>query len=198
MKTSIEKRKPSGLLDYLSLAVTTLGVGYLPIAPGTWGSAVGVAIYLGVSGLVGLIATSSGAWAEAVLPVVDEPTYGISVTVFAWIHVALLVLLLLFTLLGIWAAGRCTELFGNLDPSHAVVDEVIGQLLVFLFVPFGIGWPLILVGFLLFRLFDIWKPYPIDYLQNLPGGIGVCADDFLAGIYAGICLSVIYAVSLSI
>ena len=198
MKTSIERRKAEGLLDHIALAVTTFGVGYLPIAPGTWGSAVGVAIYLGVNAVVGSVSLSSGEWAQRSLPIVaGEPTQGVPIAVFAWIHVVLLVLLLLFTLLGIWAAGRSTELFGNLDPSHAVVDEVIGQLLVFLFVPFDIGWPFILAGFLLFRLFDIWKPYPIDDLQNLPGGIGVCADDFLAGIYAGICLSVIYAISLS-
>ena len=79
------------------------------------------------------------------------------------------------------------------DPSQAVVDEVMGQLIVFLFVPFDISWKLILAGFLLFRLFDIWKQYPIDSLQNLPAGIGVCADDILAGVYGGICLSLIYA-----
>jgi phosphatidylglycerophosphatase A len=76
------------------------------------------------------------------------------------------------------------------------VDEVIGQLLVFLFVPFDISWKLILAGFLLFRLFDIWKPYPIDSLQNLPAGIGVCADDILAGVYGGAVLSLLYALSL--
>ena len=89
-------------------------------------------------------------------------------------------------------------MLGDSDPSQAVIDEVIGQLVTFLFVPFGLGWPLILAGFLLFRLFDIWKPYPIDSLQILPGGIGICADDILAGVYAGICLLVIYAISLSI
>ena len=64
-------------------------------------------------------------------------------------------------------------------------------LLVFLFVPFGVHWGYILAGFLLFRLFDIWKPYPIDDLQSLPSGIGVCADDILAGVYAGVCLAVV-------
>jgi phosphatidylglycerophosphatase A len=48
----------------------------------------------------------------------------------------------------------------------------------------------------LFRLFDIWKPYPIDALQKLPRGLGVCADDIAAGVYAGICLAIIYAVTL--
>jgi phosphatidylglycerophosphatase A len=188
MKHEIERRKPEGLLDYLSLAVTTFGVGYLPLAPGTWGSMVGVGIYLGLYELVasfsvGLKLNISGMgweWFEA------------------WMHSIILISFLLFCLLGTWAAGRSTKLFGDLDPSQAVVDEVIGQLIVFLFVPFTIGWPFVLAGFLLFRLFDIWKPYPIDYLQVLPGGIGVCADDILAGVYAGICLSVIYAISLSL
>jgi phosphatidylglycerophosphatase A len=116
----------------------------------------------------------------------------------AIIHAVILAAFLLFTLIGVWAAGRATELLGDLDPSEAVIDEVIGQLIVFLFIPFTSSWFLVGCGFLLFRLFDIWKPYPIDYLQSLPGGIGVCADDFLAGIYAGICLSVIYALSLTV
>ena len=77
-----------------------------------------------------------------------------------------------------------------------MVDEVIGQLIVFLFIPFTTSWLLIGAAFLLFRLFDIWKPYPIDSLQALPGGIGVCADDMLAGVYAGVCLSIIHAVVL--
>lgn len=185
MKTEIERRKPEGLLDYLSLAVTTFGVGYLPLMPGTFGSMVGVAIYL-----------STSRFAEATRPtdLLDQPIQFLQPQLLAIICIAFL----LFCLLGVWAAGRATELLGNLDPPQAVVDEVIGQLIVFLFVPFGIGWPLVLAGFLLFRLFDIWKPYPIDYLQVLPGGVGVCADDILAGVYAGVCLSVIYAITLSL
>jgi phosphatidylglycerophosphatase A len=183
MKLTTERRKPQGPKDYFALALTTFGVGYMPIAPGTWGSMVGIVIYLGASALDGIWqhhwAPSHGYKAE------EAQAFSIAI---------ILAIFLVFTLLGVWASGRSTELFGNLDPSHAVVDEVIGQLIVFLFVPFGIGWPMILAGFLLFRLFDIWKPYPIDSLQVLPRGIGVCADDFLAGIYAGICLAVIYAV----
>jgi phosphatidylglycerophosphatase A len=101
---------------------------------------------------------------------------------------------LLFCLLGIWAASRATVFFQNKDPQQAVIDEVIGQLLTFLFIPFTSSWKMILAGFLLFRLFDIWKPYPINSLQNLPAGIGVCADDILAGVYAGVCLSLVYAI----
>lgn len=199
MKKEIERRKPDGILDYFSLAVTTFGVGYLPLMPGTFGSMVGVAIYLAVSSISVSLAFAFAPWSEPVQPfLATHPTYMIPETAFAWIHVLVLVLFLSFTLLGVWASGRSTELLGNSDPPEAVVDEVIGQLIAFLFVPFGISWPLILAGFLLFRLFDIWKPYPIDYLQVLPGGIGVCADDILAGVYAGVCLSVIYAISLSI
>lgn len=193
MKTEIERRKPEGMLDHLSLAVTTFGVGYLPLAPGTWGSMVGIAIYLGVAQAVSTLSanfaerTGSLALLEAWAPQFA-----------AWSHVAILLAFLIFCLAGIWAAGRATNLLGNTDPPEAVVDEVIGQLIVFLFVPFGIGWPMILAGFLFFRLFDIWKPYPIDYLQVLPGGIGVCADDILAGVYAGVCLAVVYAVTISL
>ena len=74
----------------------------------------------------------------------------------------------------------------------------MGQLIVFLFIPFGLHWGYILGGFLVFRLFDIWKPYPIDDLQGLPAGIGICADDILAGVYAGICIAIAYAVQLAI
>jgi phosphatidylglycerophosphatase A len=186
MKTKIERRKPEGPLDYVSLAVTTVGVGYLPLAPGTWGSMVGVLIYLGVARIVESVRIS--------------PTFYGNLTdvSIAWIHAIVLVLFVVLCLLGVWAAGRATELLGNLDPSEAVIDEVMGQLTVFFFIPFGLGWPFVLAGFLLFRLFDIWKPYPINSLENLPGGLGVCADDMLAGIYGGVCLAVIYAVSLSV
>lgn len=158
--------------DYFALAFTTWGVGYLPIAPGTWGSAVAVAIYVGLGYAVA--SPQAHIWA------------------------LLAVLLAIFSLAGIWASNRSVPLLGSSDPSEAVVDELMGQFITFAFVPFGVGWLFILAGFLLFRLFDIWKPYPIDDLQVLPGGLGICADDIVAGVYAGICLAVIYAVSLQL
>jgi len=178
----IEKKTP---LDYFSLAITTFGVGYLPLAPGTWGSLVGVLIYLGFrfsEENFSANASANGWQAEQTS---------------AWLHAVNLIAFLLFCLLGIWAATRATKLFQNKDPQQAVVDEIIGQLITFLFVPFGVHWLFIVAGFLLFRLFDIWKPYPIDSLQNLPTGIGVCADDILAGVYAGTVLSILYAVHIS-
>ena len=189
MKTPVEKRKPSGIVDYVALALTTFGVGYGPIAPGTWGSGVGVFIYLGVAGIVS--ASSGGSEPFQVRGLL----YPVSV---ATIHAILFILLLLFCLLGIWAAGRSIPLLGNEDPSEAVVDEVMGQLITFCFIPFGLSWPFILAGFLLFRAFDIWKPYPIRTLEVLPGGLGICADDIVAGVFAGICLAVGYAIYLLI
>ena len=181
-KAKIEKKKP---LDYFSLAVTTFGVGYLPVAPGTYGSAVGVLIYL----IFGWIETRTFLNFGAKGWTSEQIT--------AWLHAGNLIVFLLFCLLGIWAANRAVGLFQNKDPQQAVVDEVIGQLIVFLFIPFDTDWYFVLAGFLLFRLFDIWKPYPIDDLQNLPAGIGVCADDILAGVYGGICLALLYAAKIS-
>lgn len=185
-KSSPKKPKtPKSFFDYLSLTVTTFGVGYLPLAPGTWGSIVGVLIYLLIIYIEGLIAVSFLAqdWLLS--------------TVTAWFYSINLLLFLLFCLLGIRTSGRATKLFRDKDPQKVVVDEVMGQLLVFLFVPFLTSWWLIFAGFLLFRVFDIIKPYPIDYLQTLPAGLGVCADDLLAGVYGGVCLSILYAMSLS-
>ncbi len=183
-KLSKEKVKPQTAMDYFALVVTTFGVGYLPLAPGTCGSMVGVLIYLLFGWLENNFSASFGAsgWTATQIA--------------AWVHAGNLIAFTLFCLLGIWAANRATILFGKKDPQEAVVDEVIGQLIVFLFVPFDTHWYFVLSGFILFRIFDIWKPYPIDSLQNLPAGIGVCADDILAGVYGGVCLSVIYAISL--
>jgi phosphatidylglycerophosphatase A len=181
-KSSVEKRRPDGFIDYLALAITTCGVGYLPLAPGTWGSLLAVGFYA-------LLANWFGSYRYTAS--LQSPEFMV-----ATIHAAILLALLLYILLGIWAANRSIELLGNTDASQAVVDEVIGQFIVFLFIPFTTSWLLIGAAFLFFRLFDIWKPYPIDSLQDLGGGIGICADDMLAGVYAGVCLAILYAVTL--
>ncbi len=181
MKQAVEKRNPSGIGDYAALAMTTWGVGYIPGAPGTYGSAIAVAIYLGISSCV--------AYCTALLP--TSAAGGVITAVIAFSLGA-------FCLAGILASTKAVPLLGNSDPSEAVVDELMGQFITFLFVPFGLSWPFILAGFLLFRLFDIWKPYPIDDLQILPGGLGICADDIVAGVYAGICLAILYAIYLAL
>jgi len=179
MKSLVEKRKPSGVIDYLALAVTTFGVGYIPGAPGTYGSIIGVGIYLSVESFLNYLQRLDPKFYPDLLAPTTSAVIAISIAVFC--------------LVGIWASRRSIPLLGNDDPPQAVVDEVMGQLITFLFVGFGLGWPFILAGFLLFRLFDIWKPYPIDDLQSLTGGLGICADDIVAGVYAGICLAIGYA-----
>lgn len=186
MKTPVEKRKPSGITDYIALAITTWGVGYLPLMPGTFGSMVGVAIYLCVVWLdvfAGLRFFAAGFTAEQMSALV-------------WASNSILLVILI--IVGIWASGRTIPILGNSDPQEAVVDEVMGQLVTLLFIPQGAGWIYVLAGFSLFRLFDIWKPYPIDSLQDLPGGVGVCADDLVAGVYAGMCLAITYAITILI
>lgn len=173
-------------LDYFLIAVSTFGVGYLPLAPGTFGSLVGLAIYLAVW----QIETNFGVY------FLHRGWNAAQIT--AWIDAFNVVVFIAFCLLSVWASSRATRIFRDKDPQKVVVDEVIGQILVFMFVPFDVHWYFVLSGFLLFRLFDIWKPYPIDSLQNLPAGIGVCADDILAGVYGGVCLSIIYAIYLSL
>lgn len=185
-KLQKEKPKQKTPSDYFALAMTTFGVGYLPLMPGTFGSLVGVAIYL----LFWWVETQLG------FHFLDKGWNTKQIT--AWFHAVNLIIFLLFCLVGVWASGRATRLFQNKDPQKVVVDEVMGQLLVFMFVPFGLHWFYVVAGFLLFRLFDIWKPYPIDSLQNLPAGIGVCADDILAGVYGGTCLALLYAIRISL
>jgi phosphatidylglycerophosphatase A len=88
------------------------------------------------------------------------------------------------TVVGIWAAGREEVRLGAHDPSSIVVDEVAGMLVALVGQPRTVGWVLGL--FVLFRLMDVWKPFPIGRLQALPGGFGIVADDLLAGAFAGL------------
>lgn len=174
----------------MALAFTTFGVGYIPGAPGTYGSVVGVAIYLLVLWLE-TPARISGIGTGFSLEIV-------SATLFAFHAYINPVVLVAFILVGVWASGRSAPIFGRKDPSQAVVDEVMGQMITFCFVPFGINWMFIFAGFLLFRVFDIVKPFPARSVEMLQGGLGICADDVIAGVYAGICLGVAYAIYLVI
>lgn len=86
------------------------------------------------------------------------------------------------TLLGVWAGGRVERAVGQKDPGIIVIDEVAGMALSVLFLPRTI--PVLLVAFFLFRLFDVWKPFPARESQALTGGLGVMVDDLIAGAYA--------------
>lgn len=149
-----------------SLAIATCGVGYLPLAPGTWGSILAVLGYLGYQ----------------FLTVDIEVQIRFAITALA---------LTAFCVIGIIASKIAANALGEKDPSRVVVDEVMGQWITFAFIPFTLDWKLILSGFLLFRIFDIWKPFPINATQDLGDGIGICADDIVAGVYAGVILSIV-------
>jgi phosphatidylglycerophosphatase A len=108
-----------------------------------------------------------------------------------WLHPSTLILLagiLLFTVLGIWVSRKIEEMSGKEDPGLIVVDELVGQWINLLWIPFH--WKYFLAGFLLFRLFDIAKPWPVHQSQQFGNGIGVMLDDILAGIYGLIVLHV--------
>ena len=98
--------------------------------------------------------------------------------------------LLLVTILGVFAADAYSKLTGKDDAGEVVIDEVAGQWLVLLCIPPNIDLALLWygAGFILFRLFDILKPWPISVAEKLPGGIGVMADDVVAGTLAGMAL----------
>ncbi|OPX39061.1 MAG: hypothetical protein B1H12_00805 [Desulfobacteraceae bacterium 4484_190.2] len=89
----------------------------------------------------------------------------------------------------IWASGRSEELLGHSDPSEVVVDEVAGFLLTMFLLP--LSWLTLGLGFVLFRVFDIFKPYPIKQAEKLRGGLGIVTDDLVAGIYAHLCVRLI-------
>ena len=89
--------------------------------------------------------------------------------------------------LSIWAAGAAWNLLGETDHPTIVLDEVMGLLLALAWVP--PKWPWVALGFALFRVFDILKPYPLKYLEQLPGGFGVVMDDVAAGAAARVVLS---------
>ena len=143
---------------------TGFGAGLVPIAPGTIGALEGVAIYIGLA-----------------LLHLDK-------NVFLFLIIAIDVVLFA---LGVWASNRTCALTRLKDPSLLVIDEVNGQMIALTglaFFPSLSILPLV-IGFLLFRIFDIFKPYPIRKLERLNAGLGVMADDALAGIYAAILLS---------
>jgi phosphatidylglycerophosphatase A len=205
----------------LALAIASaLGVGYIPKAPGTFGSLAGVATAY-VSSVFFLRPTSFGGLftlhpdSDAVFAGKHflVPGSDIHHAILALPVVCALALLVLLGGIGVWSASRAATYAGIKDPQFVVIDEVSGQHLALLLplIPialphFGarmdfstfaiffalslVNWKYLLLGFILFRVFDIWKPWPIRRLEKLPGGWGIMADDWMAGIYAAILLRV--------
>ncbi len=185
---------------------TAGGLGYFPKAPGTLGSLVGLVlavlpywIFFGLGAAI--IAAHHG-------------DYGIFLSASTWYSDpflwAQIVLTLFIAGLGVWASDRVATRFREKDPQYVVIDEVSGQHLTLLLgcgipiwwrvaqpllntTPLGLitmrselNWKYLLLGFILFRVFDIWKPFPARQAESLPGGWGIMADDWIAGIYAAI------------
>jgi phosphatidylglycerophosphatase A len=129
----------------------------------------------------GLIPFASGTWGSlAALPFAAAIAWAFGPT--ALIPAALLVFVI-----GIWASQRFAQALGKDDPSPVVIDEVAGQFLTLSIVPID---PLLyLLGFLIFRAADIWKPFPANWAdQKLEGGLGIMLDDLIAGAYSAIAL----------
>lgn len=160
-----------GPMNGRRLIASCFGLGWLPIAPGTWGSlppvvAFGLMLLLGVPGLVNTIVMVAFVVAGSVACVACVPAV--------------------------------SALVGKVDPGEVVVDEVAGQAVTLLALPLllsaDLSWMqccfVTVLGFLLFRAFDIAKPWPIRKLESLPAGWGVLADDLLAGVFAAVALGV--------
>lgn len=140
------------------IIATTLGVGYFPLAPGTMGSLAALIVY----------------W---IALEIDTPR--------------LIILILGIAAPGIYAATVVErEMKNNLgsergtDPSIIVIDEVVGMLIALIAVPKQT--PFLIMAFILFRIFDIAKPYPVRRMERFPGGWGIVLDDVMAGIYANL------------
>jgi phosphatidylglycerophosphatase A len=196
----------------LALAIATaLGVGYIRKAPGTFGSLVGIAIAIlthpvSLIVLIGLLFLHGGLGID--LPMFRGHTAPVLLLVPS------LVALVIVGLVGVWSSARAASYASLNDPQYVVIDEVSGMhlTLILAIVPLGLpthllpaddasvfalysalsllNWKYLLLGFMLFRVFDIWKPWPIRRLEKLPGGWGIMADDWMAGVYAAILLRV--------
>jgi phosphatidylglycerophosphatase A len=149
-----EPSSPGKAPLWTTLVATFFGVGRLKPAPGTWGSLATVILWKLASSRIPAV---SRTWATIVAAA-------------------------LVTLIGIPAATRVARAWGVKDPQFIVIDEVAGQLVALIAVP--LAWKTFLAGFILFRVFDIWKPFPIRRLERLPEGTGIVVDDLGAGVYA--------------
>jgi phosphatidylglycerophosphatase A len=216
MTTSAEPIKPSeppqGKKPRFALALATaLGVGYIPKAPGTFGSLVGI---------VTAVLTHPVSLVTIFAVLFSQGGFGIDIPMLRGhdapflLLVPSLVALFVMAWIGVWSSSRAAEYAGLKDPQYVVIDEVSGMhlTLVLAIMPWGLptrllpdeqasvfalysglsllNWKYLLLGFILFRVFDIWKPFPVRQLEKLPGGWGIMADDWMAGIYAAILLRV--------
>jgi phosphatidylglycerophosphatase A len=146
-------------IGWLQKAVSSLlFLGYIPMIPGTIGSAV----------------TVFGLW------YLQTHTHAVFSPLQWWIAV---IALIGFSIV---VSSRPREVFGREDPPQVIIDECAGQLITFFMVPLSLNT--LLLGFLLFRFFDIVKPFPIYKLEEVEGGVGITMDDVVAGVMANVSL----------
>ena len=131
---------------------TCAHVGYAPVAPGTFGSAVGLVVYY-------LVRRQASTAVE-------------------------LGAIALILVVGLWSATEAEHYFGGIDPGPVVIDEVIGMLITLALHPVNVAGAI--VGFFIFRVLDVVKPWPARRLELLPGGFGVVLDDVMAGVYGNL------------
>ena len=151
---------------------TACGLGYLPKAPGTWGSLAGVLIYYLIQFYLPLNSATGNRWGSGARA--------------AWSSMTVLPIAILIAVVGVLTANSVEKYSGTEDPQFVVIDEVSGQLFTYLFALAPANWKYLVLGFILFRVFDIWKPFPARQAESLPGGWGIMTDDWAAAVYAGI------------
>lgn len=140
-------------MNRFGLFVATCGyLGYVPVAPGTFGSALGLVLFFAVR--------SSGS-----------------------VAVELFVIAAVFVV-GLWSGTIAEHHFGGIDPGPVVLDEVLGMLITLALLPVNLAGAI--VGFVVFRVLDVVKPWPSARFERLPGGLGVMADDVMAAIYGNL------------
>lgn len=148
-------------MDRLIMFIATGAfTGYLPKAPGTWGSILGVGLWVGLHRLELL------------------PYLGVLVALFV---------------VGTVCAGSAEKILDRGDPGIVVIDEIVGQLIALAAAPFHPAAALL--GFVLFRIFDIFKPFPVNWLdRHIHGGLGIMLDDVAAGLYALLALQLFWRI----
>ena len=152
---SSRRPEPQGhtFVHRVGVLIATCGyIGYAPIAPGTFGSAVGLAVFAGVR---------------------STASPGIELAAIAVIFA-----------LGVWSGNVAERHFGGIDPGPVVIDEVFGMLITLALLPVNTTGAI--VGFFVFRVLDVVKPWPSAGFEKLPGGLGVMADDGMAAIYGNL------------
>lgn len=204
-RTPATGRKP----HFALFIATACGLGYLPKAPGTFGS------------LAGLVLVTVPFWATIAITQIFGSFGVMEYRTFDPILAVHVVVTIVVAAVGVWAASRAAAFWQQKDPQRVVIDEVSGQHLAIVlgvaaplwwkpaqaismgYDSFGLitfhsvlSWKYLLVGFILFRAFDIWKPFPARQAESLRGGWGIMADDWVAGIYAAIGLWIARAAGL--